>query len=119
MARDKSTQSAALSRLNSQLPLPAKLEYSDHVLDNSGSQHDLEEQVDALVLRLGRDASWTWLISWLLPPIGLLFGLWRLAWKSVKRRRRRGARPAVPDAGSIRLQGVEEDDEPEYSARRS
>lgn len=108
MRRDKSTQTAALARLNSQLPLASKLEYSDHVIDNSGSLVDMEQQVDSLVARLGRDAGWTWVISWLLPPIGLIMGLWRLGSKSVKRRRRRGMRSTVPDDGSIRLREVDE-----------
>lgn len=108
MRRDKSTQTAALARLNSQLPLASKLEYSDHVIDNSGSLVDLDGQVNSLVSRFRRDAGWSWVVSWLLPPIGLVMGLWRLGWKSVKRRRRRGMRPAVPDDGAIRLQEVEE-----------
>lgn len=103
MRRDKSTQTAALSRLNSQLPLAAKLEYSDHVIDNSGSLQDLEGQVSSLVERFDKEAGWTWLISWILPPIGLIIGLWRLGWKSAKRRRRRGVR-AIPDNGSLQLE---------------
>ncbi|KAF8312387.1 CoaE-domain-containing protein [Clavulina sp. PMI_390] len=111
MRRDHLPQSAALSRLNAQLPLASKLEYSDHVLDNSGSPAELEEQVHSLIARFDRDAGWTWLISWLLPPIGLLMGLWRLSWKSVQRKRRRGARSAVPDGGTIRLREQEEQED--------
>ena len=106
--RDKSTQQAALNRINSQLPLASKLEYSDHVLDNSGSLTDLEEQVGTLVTRFRGDAGWSWVVSWLLPPVGLIMGLWRLSWKSVGRRRRRGRREPVPDEGAIHLQEQEE-----------
>jgi dephospho-CoA kinase len=108
MHRDKCTQQAALARLNAQMPLASKLEYSDHVLDNSGSLTELEEQVNALVARFRRDAGWSWVISWLLPPVGLIMGLWRLSWRSVGRRRRRGRREPVPDEGAIRLEEVEE-----------
>jgi len=105
MRRDKCTQQAALARLNSQMPLASKLEYSEHVLDNSGSLTELEEQVNTLVARFRRDAGWSWVVSWLLPPIGLIMGLWRLSCRSVGRRRRRGRRePPVPDEGAIRLQ---------------
>lgn len=108
MSRDKSTQQAALSRLNAQMPLASKLEYSDHVLDNSGSLTELEEQVNTLVARFRRDAGWSWVVSWLLPPVGLIMGLWRLSWRSVGRRRRRGRREPVPDEGAIHLDEVEE-----------
>ncbi|KDQ10154.1 hypothetical protein BOTBODRAFT_58238 [Botryobasidium botryosum FD-172 SS1] len=86
--RDNSTPTAALARLNSQLPLASKLDYADHVIDNSGSLHDLDAQVDALVRRFHRDAGWTWRLAWLVPPIGIVMGVWRLAWRAVKRARK-------------------------------
>lgn len=105
MRRDNSTESAALARLNSQLPLASKLEYSDHVIDNSGSLTDLEEQVSALVLRFNKDAGWTWVLNWLLPPVGIVMGIWRLSYKMIRRRRRRGVRNSGPPPdGGIRLE---------------
>jgi len=100
--RDGSTQAAALARLNSQLPLASKLEYSDHVIDNSGSLQDLDGQVASLVHRFQKEAGWSWVISWLIPPVGLLVGLWILSWKAVKRRNRRGNRR--DNEGGVRLQ---------------
>jgi len=88
MKRDNSTLTAALSQLNSQLPLASKLDYADHVIDNSGSLHDLEMQVNTLVQRFHREAGWSWRLAWLVPPVGIVMGLWRLAWRAVKRSRK-------------------------------
>ncbi|KAG8924365.1 hypothetical protein FRC02_010474 [Tulasnella sp. 418] len=98
MKRDSSNREAALSRLNSQLALSSKLEYADHVIDNSGSLQDLESQVIGIVKRLEKDASWTWRLNWLLPPLGLVSGLLCLAGRIIRRkykrnRRRRGEPP--------------------------
>ncbi|KAF8321380.1 dephospho-CoA kinase-domain-containing protein, partial [Cantharellus anzutake] len=90
MRRDRIPQAAATARINSQLPLTSKLEYSDHVIDNSGSLVDLETQVASLVKRLKRDAGCMWVINWLIPLIGLVAGLLRLLWRSIRRRRRHG-----------------------------
>jgi len=106
MRRDQCTQTAALARLNAQLPLASKLEYSDHVIDNSGSLQDLEGQVASLVLRFRKAAGWSWVVNWLVPPVGLLVGLWRLSWRSVRRRNRRGTRRDQAEGG-IQLQEVE------------
>jgi dephospho-CoA kinase len=95
MQRDGSTREAARSRLQAQLPIAEKLEYADIVLDNSGTQAELEVQVDELVRRLYLEAGWSWRVKWLAPPIGLLSALWTLIWRRVKRRRsrRRKAEP--------------------------
>jgi len=108
IGRDNIPQTAALARINSQLPLASKLEYSDHVLDNSGSPADLESQVTSLVARLRQDAGWTWVINWLIPPVGLIGGLLRLFWRSIRRRRRRNQSAVLGGrrgeaVGSIRL----------------
>ncbi|GIM27665.1 dephospho-CoA kinase [Clostridium polyendosporum] len=52
--RDKLTQSEALSRINSQLPLEKKLEYANFIIDNNLSIIKTKEQVDDItaILRL-------------------------------------------------------------------
>lgn len=88
MRRDGSTREDARSRLLAQLPIAEKLEYADIVLDNSGTQAELEVQVDELARRLYLEAGWSWRVKWLIPPIGLLSALWTLIWRRVKRRHR-------------------------------
>ena len=78
MNRDSSTREDALARLGSQLPISEKVTYADIVLDNSGSRSELEDHVQGLIKRLERDAGWTWRLSWLLPPLGLLSMVWTL-----------------------------------------
>jgi dephospho-CoA kinase len=93
------TQSQASSRISSQLPLSAKLNYATSVLDNSGTPKDLSQQVDRLVHKLkkqqGGESGWWWRICWLIPPVGLSAGLiclisrwWRF--RGGERRRGRG-----------------------------
>ncbi|CAE6363470.1 unnamed protein product [Rhizoctonia solani] len=104
MRRDSSDRAAAQSRVSSQLPLASKLEYADVVIDNSGSTADTDRQIVSLVQRLEKETSWTWLISWIIPPVGLLLAGWCLAWRAVKRGRKTKRRPAVPNEGAIELQ---------------
>ncbi|KAG9093037.1 hypothetical protein FRC06_011706 [Ceratobasidium sp. 370] len=103
MRRDSSDRAAAQSRVSSQLPLASKLEYADIVIDNSGTLSDTERQVSSLVQRLEKETGWTWLVSWLIPPVGLLLGGWCLVWRAIKRGRRTKRRPAVPREGAIEL----------------
>jgi dephospho-CoA kinase len=84
--RDECSREDALSRLNSQIPITDKIAYADQVLDNSGSMAQLEEQVDVLVRGLEKEVGWTWLLSWLLPPIGVLSAAWALVSRALKRR---------------------------------
>ncbi|KAI0043387.1 CoaE-domain-containing protein [Auriscalpium vulgare] len=88
MKRDGSTRDAAQARLSAQLPIADKLAFADNVLDNSGGPQDLDSQVDAFVRRLQRDAGWSWRVSWLFPPWGLLAALWTLLWRQIKFRQR-------------------------------
>ncbi|KAJ7250308.1 CoaE-domain-containing protein [Mycena rebaudengoi] len=83
MQRDGSSREDALSRLNSQLPIADKVQYADHVVDNSGSLGDLEEHVDTLLLQLNREAGWAWRLNWLFPPLGLLSAVLTLAWRNL------------------------------------
>lgn len=98
MKRDGSSREAALSRLNAQLPLADKLEYADNVIDNSGSMQDLEQQINALVTRLNKAVGWSWRLNWLIPPLGLTTGAFRLLWRMVKhsRAQEKKKRKAVP-----------------------
>ena len=86
MKRDECPREDAVARLNSQIPITDKVAYADEVLDNSGSIEDLKEQVDALVQRLEAEVGWTWLLSWVSPPIGVLSAAWVLALRAFKRR---------------------------------
>ncbi|KAJ7910245.1 dephospho-CoA kinase-domain-containing protein [Mycena leptocephala] len=88
MQRDKSSREDASSRLNSQLPIADKVKYADRVIDNSGSPEDLEAHVNSLVQSLDRDAGWTWRLSWVFPPFGLLSAMWTLAWRALFRSRK-------------------------------
>ena len=94
MQRDGLTREGSRGRLVAQLPTAQKLEYADIVLDNSGTQAELEVQVDELARRLYLEGGWSWRLKWLIPPIGLLSALWTLIWRHVKpshRSRRRKA----------------------------
>ncbi|KEP46762.1 dephospho-CoA kinase [Rhizoctonia solani 123E] len=104
MRRDSSDRVAAQSRVSSQLPLASKLEYADIVIDNSGSMADTDRQVASIVQRLNKETGWTWLVSWVVPPVGLALAGWCLAWRAIKRSRKTKRRPAVPNEGAIELQ---------------
>jgi dephospho-CoA kinase len=84
MQRDGSSRDDARARLLSQLPIKDKLEYADIVLDNSGTQAELEVQVDEFARRLYLEGSWSWRLKWLILPLGLLSAIWTLFWRRVK-----------------------------------
>jgi dephospho-CoA kinase len=84
MRRDASTRDDARARLLSQLPIKYKLEYADVVLDNSGTQAELEVQVDEFARRLYLKGGWSWRLKWLIPPLGVLSAIWTLIWRRVK-----------------------------------
>jgi len=93
MRRDGTTREDASSRLNSQLPIGEKLPYADYVVENSGTLIELEAETQLLINKLTRESGgFTWLLCWLIPPIGILFGLQSLAWKRIKKDRRRVSR---------------------------
>ena len=93
MKRDGTTREDASSRLNSQLPITEKLPYADHVVENSGTLAELEAETQLLINKLTRESGGlTWLLSWLIPPIGVLIGLKSLAWRRFKRDRRRASK---------------------------
>jgi len=71
--------------------------YADYVLDNSGPQSSLPSQISSLVSKLQEKAGWTWMVSWVVPPFGILRGVGRVGWRlwvqgvgKEKKRRTRG-----------------------------
>ncbi|KAH9486082.1 Dephospho-CoA kinase [Psilocybe cubensis] len=92
MLRDGSSREDATSRLKSQLPITEKVAYADIVIDNSGSKQDLERHIDGLLQKLEKQSGWSWRLSWLVPPIGLLRALWILLWRRVARRPKRSSK---------------------------
>jgi len=93
MQRDSTTRDDARARLLAQLAIKDKLEYADVVLDNSGTQAELEVHVDEFTRRLNVEGGWSWRLKWLIPPLGLLSAIWTLIWRRVRwaRRTRRKA----------------------------
>jgi dephospho-CoA kinase len=63
------------------------------VVDNSGDRAELERQVADTVRKI-RKQVWTpiWLVSWLVPPIGLLNALFTVMWRLVIKRVGKGSR---------------------------
>jgi len=93
MKRDGSNREDSSSRLNSQLPITEKLQYADHIVENSGTLLELETETQLLVNKLGRESGGlAWLLGWLIPPVGIVFALGALAWRGVKRNGRRNSR---------------------------
>lgn len=77
------TESAALARIKTQLPLSDKASRADYVIDNSGELLETERQVRELVSKLmpgwGR-----WFIEWAgLPVIGAVLGGMLVWWRGV------------------------------------
>lgn len=99
-SRNSLTLAEAQARIGAQNPLSSKLVYADYVIDNSGPLQDLTSQVSRVVTKLHERVGWSWIVSWLLPPWGLMRGAllvgWRLWIKRVgkdkERRKTRGER---------------------------
>jgi dephospho-CoA kinase len=102
-ARNNLSLSDAQARLSSQSPLSSKLVYADFVIDNSGPLGDLTAQVEGVVKKLRKKAGWSWWLSWLCPPIGILRGLLRVGWRlyvkgvGKEKRRTRGEGKKKPE----------------------
>lgn len=92
MARDKSSQAEASSRLSSQLPISQKVTFADAIIDNSGSLSDLEGQVNAFVQKVIREVEGTWgvwwRLCWVLPFVGVFSALWLVGWRTIWRWRK-------------------------------
>ncbi|KAF7966766.1 hypothetical protein HWV62_37057 [Athelia sp. TMB] len=85
-ARDASTEEDARARINSQLPIAAKLRYADTLIPNDGTPADLQAEVDKFVARINREAGWFWWrLEWLVPPMGLAAAAWCLGVRALKR----------------------------------
>ena len=84
MQRDQSTREDARARLESQVPIKEKLGYADIVMDNSGTVAELEVQVDGFARRLYVEGGWSWRVKWLIPPVGVICGIWCLIWRRVR-----------------------------------
>ncbi|KAI4522116.1 CoaE-domain-containing protein [Schizophyllum commune Loenen D] len=90
MLRDQSTEEAARARINSQMSMAEKVTYADVVLDNSSTPEALRAQVEELLQRWRNQTRFTWIIEWLVPPIGLIAAAVTLAyrnWRFAARRR--------------------------------
>lgn len=101
LSRDRSkgiAEEDAKARLAAQMPLSKKIQYADVVIDNSvdaseSSPPRLRAEVGRLIARWRHDsqrplARVLWLLSWFVPPFGLLWGLivtWIRAQRRVKR----------------------------------
>lgn len=88
----------AKARLNAQMPLAKKIQYADVVIDNSidapeSSPPRLRAEVARVISRWRRESRQPvlvllWLLCWLVPPLGLLWGLfvtWLRARKQAQR----------------------------------
>jgi len=85
MARDKSTEDAAMARIQSQMSISEKTKFADEVIDNSGELAEIEEKVTLLLRKLNAHVKWTWRLEWLIPPFGLLAASWTLLSRSMQR----------------------------------
>ncbi|PVF97734.1 CoaE-domain-containing protein [Serendipita vermifera] len=100
MDRDKIPITSAQDRLAAQMPLKEKVSYADRILDNSAGPAELKQQVGELVRSLQYEAGWTWRLSWLVPPIGLVLAGWSLVRRALVRYLRSKGPRAIKDAKS-------------------
>jgi hypothetical protein len=92
-----------------QIPLPQKLPYADHVIDNSGPLPSTSQSITHLVRSWRRESEsfpgWWW--CWVFPPLGLLRALWVLTGraKRVERRKKntRGAGRRTDEGETVEL----------------
>lgn len=71
------------------MPLSDKLAYADHVLDNSGTEVDLQMQVDSLVAKWRKKSSGLHQkLYWLLPPLGIWAACTTVAFRLLKFKRK-------------------------------
>ena len=75
-----------MQRVNSQMPISSKAQHADIVIDNNGPREALDGQVRNLVEQLQRKTRWTWMLEWLIPPVGLLSAALTIAMRSLYRR---------------------------------
>ncbi|KAG8834675.1 hypothetical protein FRC17_007760 [Serendipita sp. 399] len=85
MNRDGSAVTAAQDRIASQMLLSDKVQYADRIIDNSSGLVELERQIDELAAALRAKAGWSWRLSWLFPPWGIVAALWSLSIRALVR----------------------------------
>lgn len=98
------TEADAKSRLAAQMPLSKKVSYADVVIENGVDANEsspprLRAQVGALVSRWRHESRRTssivlWLLSWLVPPFGLLYGLVVIYLRTRRQKRRNNSKQA-------------------------
>ncbi|KAK0196014.1 CoaE-domain-containing protein [Armillaria mellea] len=86
MQHDGSTREDASARLSSQLPISNKVKYADIVIDNLSTRENLEGQVTVFVQELEKADGWTWVLSWLVLPYGVLSAAWILVRHVISRK---------------------------------
>ncbi|CCG83963.1 protein of unknown function [Taphrina deformans PYCC 5710] len=78
LARDSHlTKEDATSRVRSQMPILAKKDKADIVIENDGSFEDLKARLDQ-VLHEMTPYMLTGLLEWICPPIGISMGAWTI-----------------------------------------
>lgn len=110
-SRNDLTVAEAQARINAQESLASKLIYADYVIDNSGPLPDLTSQVSRVATKLEEKAGWSWVISWLIPPIGLIRGIFLVGWrlyikgvgKEKERRKSRGEKKAKEEEFEMKV----------------
>jgi len=86
MKRDGSKSEDASARLNSQMAIDKKATYADEIIDNSQTAVELEEKVTSFARKMDKEIGWTWMLSWVCPPIALAAGIHSLLRKRFQRR---------------------------------
>ncbi|KAH8117394.1 CoaE-domain-containing protein [Phellopilus nigrolimitatus] len=84
MSRDNLSEEDAMARIKSQMPITEKAKYADAVIDNSGTLDELREQVQFLIRKLESETRWTWLLEWVVPPLGLVSAVLMVMARAIK-----------------------------------
>ena len=91
IARDKSNEEAAISRIRSQMPIREKAYFADIVINNDDSVDKLKDKIRTdLIQILEKETRWFWLLNWLFPPLGIFSAALTLLSRAVKRSLSRG-----------------------------
>lgn len=78
VARDGTTEEDARNRLSAQMPIGSKAAFADIAIDNNGDTEALRSHVVKLARLLDKKAGKAWRVSWLVPPVALLFALFSI-----------------------------------------
>lgn len=88
-AEKEQAEQDARNRIQSQMNLKDKVPYADFVIDNSGDRLDLDSQIAEMIRGWNKRTKWSWIIEWLIPPIGILSALYAL-WQQRRKAKKRG-----------------------------